>query len=133
MNEIKHFIDGEFVDSSSDKTFANINPATNKQIGIVHEAGIPEVDRAVKAARAALKGTWGSLSTADRMKLLHKLADGITARFDEFLEAECLDSEKPKTLASHISILRGAANFKIFADLAQNIPTESFMFSYSGR
>ena len=43
MLEIKHFINGEFVGSASGKTFANINPATNQQIGFVHEAGKEEV------------------------------------------------------------------------------------------
>jgi aminomuconate-semialdehyde/2-hydroxymuconate-6-semialdehyde dehydrogenase len=127
MQEIKHFINGEFVSSSSGKTFANINPATNQQIGIVHEAGKSEVDQAVAAAKAALKGPWGKISVAERMAILHKVADGINARFDEFLEAECLDTGKPKSLASHIDIPRGAANFKVFADLFKNVPTESFM------
>ena len=127
MKEIKHFINGEFVSSVSGKTFANINPATNQPIGIVHEAGKPEVDQAVAAARAALKGPWGKMPVAERMAILHKVADGINARFDEFLEAECLDTGKPKSLASHIDIPRGAANFKVFADLFKNVPTESFM------
>ncbi|MEN9434003.1 MAG: hypothetical protein RLZZ422_1592 [Pseudomonadota bacterium] len=127
MQEIKHFINGEFVSSSSGKTFANINPATNQQIGIVHEAGKSEVDQAVAAAKAALKGPWGNMPVAERMAILHKVADGINARFDEFLEAECLDTGKPKSLASHIDIPRGAANFKVFADLFKNVPTESFM------
>jgi aminomuconate-semialdehyde/2-hydroxymuconate-6-semialdehyde dehydrogenase len=127
MQTIKHFINGEFVGSASGKTFANINPATNQQIGTVHEAGRPEVDAAVAAARAALKGPWGKMPVADRVAILHKIADGINARFDEFLEAECLDTGKPKSLASHIDIPRGAANFKIFADLFKNVPTESFM------
>ncbi len=127
MQEFKHFINGEFVGSASGKTFANINPATNQTIGIVHEAGKAEVDQAVAAAKAALKGPWGNMPTAERMAILHKVADGITARFDEFLEAECLDTGKPKSLASHIDIPRGAANFKVFADLFKNVPTESFM------
>ena len=127
MQEIKHFINGEFVGSASGKTFANINPATNQQIGFVHEAGKAEVDQAVAAARAALKGEWGRMPVAERMAILHKVADGINARFDEFLEAECLDTGKPKSLASHIDIPRGAANFKVFADLFKNVPTESFM------
>ncbi|WP_298610919.1 2-hydroxymuconic semialdehyde dehydrogenase [uncultured Thiothrix sp.] len=127
MQEIKHFINGEFVGSKSGKTFANINPATNQQIGVVHEAGQAEVNAAVEAARAALKGAWGKMPVAERMAILHKVADGINARFDEFLEAECLDTGKPKSLASHIDIPRGAANFKVFADLFKNVPTESFM------
>lgn len=127
MQEIKHFINGEFVRSASGKTFANINPATNQPLAFVHEAGKTEVDLAVAAAKAALKGPWGKMPVAERMAILHKVADSINARFDEFLEAECLDTGKPKSLASHIDIPRGAANFKVFADLFKNVPTESFM------
>lgn len=127
MKEIKHFINGEYVGSESGKTFDNVSPATGALIGKVHEGGQPEINAAVEAARAALKGEWGSMTTARRMELLHKVADGITARFDEFLEAECLDTGKPKSLACHIDIPRGASNFKIFADLVKNVPSESFM------
>lgn len=127
MQEIKHFINGEFVGSQSGKTFANLNPATNQHIGTVHEGGQIEVEQAVAAARAALKGPWGTMPLAERMAILHKVADGINARLDEFLEAECLDTGKPKSLAAHIDIPRGAANFKVFADLFKNVPTESFM------
>jgi aminomuconate-semialdehyde/2-hydroxymuconate-6-semialdehyde dehydrogenase len=127
MKEIKHFINGEFVASVSAKTFANINPATGEQVGTVHEGDAVEIDAAVSAAREALGGEWGRLPVAERMALLHKVADGINARFDEFLEAECLDTGKPKSLACHIDIPRGAANFKVFADLLKNVPTESFM------
>ncbi|MES9824096.1 MAG: 2-hydroxymuconic semialdehyde dehydrogenase [Candidatus Thiodiazotropha endolucinida] len=127
MKEVKHFINGEFVGSASGKLFDNINPATGQKIGIVHEAGAPEVDAAVNAARLALQDEWGRMPLVERANLLHKLADGITARFDEFLEAECLDTGKPQKLACHIDIPRGAANFKIFADVVKNVPTESFM------
>jgi aminomuconate-semialdehyde/2-hydroxymuconate-6-semialdehyde dehydrogenase len=127
MNEIKHFINGEYVASASGKTFPNINPATGEQIGAVHEGGQEEVNAAVEAARKAMKGEWGRLPVATRMEMLHKVADGINARFDEFLEAECLDTGKPKSLACHVDIPRGAANFKVFADLLKSVPTESFM------
>ncbi|MDA7087478.1 2-hydroxymuconic semialdehyde dehydrogenase [Pseudomonas sp. SA3-5] len=126
MKEIKHFINGAFVGSASGRTFEDINPANGQVIGQVHEAGRVEVDTAVKAARAALKGPWGKMSVAERAEILHRVADGITARFDEFLEAECLDTGKPKSLASHIDIPRGAANFKVFADLLKNVANEAF-------
>jgi aminomuconate-semialdehyde/2-hydroxymuconate-6-semialdehyde dehydrogenase len=77
-------------------------------------------------AKAALRGPWGKMTLEERTGILHKVADGINARFDEFLEAECLDTGKPKSLASHIDIPRGAANFKVFADMIKNVPTESF-------
>ncbi len=127
MFEIRQFIDGEDVPSASGVTFEDVDPATGKVIGIVHEAGRAEVDAAVAAAREALTGPWGRLPTERRMALLHQVAARIEQRFDEFLAAECLDTGKPASLASRIDIPRGAANFRIFADLVKNVPTESFM------
>lgn len=126
MQEIKHFINGQFVSSESGRTFDDVNPANGEVIARVHEAGREEVGQAVAAANAAMNGPWGTMAVAERMKLLQKVADGVMARFDEFVEAECLDTGKPKSLASHIDIPRGAANFQVFADLVKNIPTESF-------
>lgn len=126
MKDIKHYINGQYVGSASGKLFDNVNPANGKVISKVHEAGREEVDAAVKAARAALRGPWGKMTLDERTRILHKVADGINARFDEFLEAECLDTGKPKSMASHIDIPRGAANFKVFADMIKNVPTESF-------
>ena len=125
IKQVLNFIDGEYVVGGG-KMFANINPATGEQSSMVSEAGKEDVDRAVKSARAALKGPWGKLTVAERCELLYKVADGINARFDEFLAAEIADTGKPKSLASHIDIPRGAANFKVFADMIKNVPTESF-------
>lgn len=126
MQEIKHFINGEYRGSSNGRLFDAVDPSTGKVFAKVHEAGREEVDAAVKAARAALNGPWGKMSIAERAEILYRVADGINARFEEFLEAECRDTGKPRSLASHIDIPRGAANFKVFADMVKNAPTEAF-------
>jgi len=126
MKEYLHFINGEYVASSDGKTFENRCPVDNRLLGMVHEAGVSEVDHAVKAAKAALSGPWAKLNQAARISLLNKVADRINERFDEFLEAECNDTGKPISLASHIDIPRGAANFKAFSETLANAPTESF-------
>ncbi|PRB75020.1 2-hydroxymuconic semialdehyde dehydrogenase [Pseudomonas sp. MYb185] len=126
MKEIKHYINGEYVGSASGRMFDNVNPVNGQLIAQVHEAGREEVDAAVRAARAALKGPWGRMTIDERAAILHRVADGINARFDEFLEAECQDTGKPKAMASHVDIPRGAANFKVFADLIKNVSTEAF-------
>lgn len=125
MKEFKHFINGEYVASASGKTFENRSPVDNSLIGQVHEAGESDVDAAVRAAKAALKGPWSKLTQKQRATMLNKIADRINERFDEFLAAECLDTGKPRSMASHIDIPRGAANFKEFAD-SMNHPTEGF-------
>ena len=124
--EILNFINGEFVPSSAQRTFENFDPTTGIAFASVHEASEADVDAAVRAAKAARTGEWGKMTVADRVDLLYKVADRINERFDEFLAAECLDTGKPYSLASHIDIPRGAANFKIFADVIKNVPTECF-------
>lgn len=126
MNVVKNFINGDYRPSGVDKQFDNINPCNGEKIAVVHEASEADVDAAVKAAKDALSGPWGKLSDAERAVLLHKVADGISARFDEFLAAECLDTGKPYSIARHIDIPRGAANFKVFADAVKNFATEAF-------
>ena len=124
MKQILNFINGEFVATS--RAFEKRAPVDNRVFARVHEAGQVEVDAAVGAARAALRGPWGKLSVVQRVDLLYGVADEINRRFDDFLEAELADTGKPRSLASHIDIPRGAANFKVFADIVKNVPTESF-------
>ena len=133
LREARHFINGVFTPGTSGRVFDNIGPATGQRIGIVHEGLKPEVDAAVAAARAALRGPWSVMSQAERSDLLHGVANEINNRFEEFLEAEVLDTGKPRSLASHIDIPRGAANFKIFADLVKNVPAETFMLDTPDR
>ena len=124
--QIRHFIGGEFTAGTGARNWENRRPADHTLINVVHEAGRADVDAAVRAARQALDGDWGRMPTAERCDLLHKVADEIIRRFDDFLEAEIADTGKPRSLASHLDIPRGAANFKIFADVVKNVPTEFF-------
>lgn len=126
MKEIQHFIDGSHCSSESGDVFQDVDPATGRIIGNVALGGQPEIERATAAARAALDGEWGYMPIAERMAMLKRVAQGVRDRFEEFLVAECEDTGKPRSLASHIDIPRGAANFEVFADLVKNVPTESF-------
>jgi aminomuconate-semialdehyde/2-hydroxymuconate-6-semialdehyde dehydrogenase len=129
QKQILNFINGEFVSAKSGKTFENVSPVDGSLVGMVSEAGKEEVDAAVKAARAALEGPWAAMDIAKRSELLYAVADEINRRFKDFLDAEVADTGKPHILASHIDIPRGAANFKIFADVVKNVPTESFQMT----
>ncbi|MDD2610004.1 MAG: 2-hydroxymuconic semialdehyde dehydrogenase [Giesbergeria sp.] len=124
MKQVLNFINGQH--EASDQTFPKHSPLNNAVIADVHEASRAQVDAAVTAARAALDGPWGKMSVAERVERLYAVADGINKRFDEFLAAECADTGKPRSLASHIDIPRGAANFKVFADVVKNVATEFF-------
>lgn len=96
-------INGQWVDSNSGETFATYNPATEEKIADVVQCDASDVDRAVKAARAALEnGPWGKMDARDRGMLLFRLADKLEENFDELAALETLDNGKP------ISDARGA-------------------------
>ena len=122
----RHFINGAYTEGTSGRSFENRRPIDNGLISQVCEAGRTEVDAAVQAARTALDGPWSRLTLAERTEVLYAVAAGIEQRFEQFLEAEVADTGKPVSLAAHIDIPRGAANFRIFADVVKNVSGESF-------
>jgi aminomuconate-semialdehyde/2-hydroxymuconate-6-semialdehyde dehydrogenase len=126
MRSIQHFINGEFVASESGRRFDKRSSLDNRVIATIAEAGRAEVDAAVTAARAALHGGWGGLTTDQRVDLLYGVANEITRRFDDFVEAEMADTGQPHHVMTHAFIPRGAANFKVFADVVKNVASESF-------
>ena len=129
-----HFIDNSFVPSATEKYFDKRSPVDGSLLGSIAEGGAAEVDSAVRAARAALQGSWGRMSLAQRTEMLYAVAREIDRRFDDFLDAEVADTGKPRSVASHVDIPRGAANFRVFADAVKNVPTEFFeMTTQEGR
>ena len=89
------FIAGGWVDPASGAHFATIDPATEEPIAEIARGGPADVDRAVRAADAAMKGPWSRLAPAERGALLFKLADTIAAHRDELARLETLDVSKP--------------------------------------
>lgn len=88
-------IGGQRVPAASGKYFATLNPATEQVIAQVAEAGVEDVDRAVRSARTAFDGAWGRMRAAGRGQLLFRFADVIRQHQDELIELESLNSGKP--------------------------------------
>jgi len=98
--EIKYtqlFINNEFVDSVSGKTFPTYNPATEEVIAQVAEANAEDVDRAVKAAREAfrLDSEWRTMDVSERGRLMFKLAELMRRDIEELARLETLNNGKP--------------------------------------
>jgi aminomuconate-semialdehyde/2-hydroxymuconate-6-semialdehyde dehydrogenase len=124
VKSILNYVDGQFVRGKRD--FADVNPADGSTIAQVSEADEDLVDRAVCAARQALRGGWGRVTVRDRAACLHKIAEAVEARFDSFVAAEVADTGKPIALASKLDVPRAAANLRAFADLIKTAGMESF-------
>lgn len=124
VKSIQNYIAGKFV--AGKREFDDVNPADGKVIARVGEADGELVDRAVQAARTALRGEWGKLPVRERAARLGKVADTLESRFEEFLAAEVADTGKPVSLASRLDVPRAAANFRVFADLIKTAGMEAF-------
>jgi len=96
----KMLINGKWVDSASGKTFPTYNPATGEVLARVAEGDREDIDRAVKAARAAFEtGRWSQLTPSERGRAIWKLADLLEENLEEFAELESLDNGKPQKIA----------------------------------
>ena len=99
------FIDGEWVDAVSGKTFQTVNPATEEVIAEVAEGDAEDIDRAATAARQAFEsGPWKRMDARDRGRLLYKLADLVEENLDSLARLEVLDNGKPLSEAKHADL-----------------------------
>jgi aldehyde dehydrogenase (NAD+) len=129
-------INNRWVPSESGKTFATINPSTGEEICQVAEADAADVDKAVKAARAAFEGPWRKMRASERGRLLYRLADLIEANADELARLETLDNGKPLSIAKAVDVAKTVACYRYFAGWAdkvqgKTIPIDGDFFCYT--
>jgi acyl-CoA reductase-like NAD-dependent aldehyde dehydrogenase len=98
MPNYKMWINGQWVESESGQTYTVLNPATEEPIAQVPAATRADVDKAVKAARAAAPG-WAALPQAERSRLLYKIAAALTAHREEIARVDVIDHGSPISLA----------------------------------
>ncbi|MGD1257042.1 aldehyde dehydrogenase [Mycobacterium seoulense] len=95
--QLVHFdvvIGGESVAAESGRTYDSIDPYTALPWARVPDCGAADVDRAVAAARAALRGPWGQLTPTARGKLLWRLGELIAREAESLAELEVRDGGK---------------------------------------
>ena len=115
--DIKHYINGEFVDSVSGETFEVLNPSTNEVYGEAASGDKADIDLAVAAATEAFhNGPWPSMAPRARARVLNKIADRVEAQDQALAEIETWDTGLPITQAKG-QAQRAAENFRFFADL----------------
>jgi len=93
----KVFINNEWVNASSGKTFPTINPATAEKIADIQEGTKADIDKAVAAARQAFKlnSKWRTMDASARGHLLLKLVQLIERDLEYIAHLETLDVGKP--------------------------------------
>lgn len=95
MKDSAHFTNGAWAPSLSGRTFANIDPSTEDEIGQAARGDAADIDAAVTAAAAALRGPWAEVSPAARGNMLLQLARAVAERKEDLAALETADVGKP--------------------------------------
>lgn len=131
------FINGEFVNSVSGKTFETFNPATGETLANVSEGGIEDIDKAVFSAKKAFEeGPWSKISSEERGHLMYKLSMLIEENKQEIAEIDSLDNGKPIQELLDNDIPNAIGQFRYFAGwttkmVGQTIPVSKDSFNYT--
>ncbi|RMZ74029.1 aldehyde dehydrogenase aldh [Pyrenophora seminiperda CCB06] len=134
------FIDNEFVDSlSPNNTISSIDPATEKEIAVVQAATAEDVDRAVQAAKRALKHPeWKQLCVTQRGRLMAKLADLMEENKELLATIDAWDNGKPYSVALNEDLPESYSTIRYYSGWAdkisgQTINTTPQKFAYTLR
>ncbi|NKZ07719.1 aldehyde dehydrogenase family protein [Actinomadura latina] len=119
------FVDGEFTDGHGEP-FKSINPADESVIADIACADEGDVDRAVKAARAAFDKVWGPMPGRERAKYLYRIARIIQERARELAVLESIDNGKPIRESRDVDVPLVAAWFFYYAGWADKLPYAGF-------
>src|SRR5262245_17408206 len=115
-----NFIDGESVPAAEGRTSDVLNPADGKAMATAPDSSGEDVERAVKAARAAFEG-WSTATPATRAEALLKLADAIDEHADELAELEARNAGKPLEAVKADELPAMSDQLRFFAGAARNL------------
>jgi len=132
------FINNEWQESASGKTFPTINPATEEKIVDVQEGDKADVDRAVKAANNAFKlgSEWRTMDASDRGRIMNRLADLMERDQGYLASLETLDNGKPYTASFFADLGLSIKCYRYYAGWAdknhgKTIPVDGNFFCYT--
>jgi len=126
----KLFINGQWTEAASGKTFETPNPATGQTLARVAEGNSEDIDRAVRAARNAFDdGPWGRLTPSERGRIIWRIGDLILAHAEELAQLETLDNGKPYAVALGADVPLAADMFHYMAGWATKIEGNSINIS----
>ncbi|KAK1460125.1 aldehyde dehydrogenase [Colletotrichum melonis] len=133
------FINNEFVKSAKGELIDSIDPATEEKIASVQAAEVEDIDKAVKAAHAALRHeSWKGISATDRGALMYKLADLIEQHKETLATIDAWDNGKTYADALEIDLSECVTVIRYYAGWAdktygQTITSIPQKFAYTLR
>ena len=121
MKRYQNFMNGEWAESQRGACFPVFDPSTEEVIAEVPDSGAPDVDRAVRAARAAFdSGPWPQTTAQERGRILFRLAERLRKESALLAELESRNCGKPIVEAEY-DIADAATCFEYYGGLATKV------------
>ncbi|MFG6150198.1 aldehyde dehydrogenase family protein [Halobacillus sp. B23F22_1] len=127
-NYIKHYINGEWVESTGSETEEVINPATEEVIGKISLGTKEDLDKAVKAARDAFP-SFSQTTKEERVEMLENIAEEYENRKDEIIETITDELGSPLEISENIHFMMG---YNHFSQAAESLKEFSFIEEHGG-
>jgi aldehyde dehydrogenase (NAD+) len=105
----KFYINGEWVEPIEKRPYDVINPATEEPAAQINLGSARDVDRAVKAAKAAFPA-YSRTSKEERLALFQKIVDTYKKRYEEVAQTITKEMGAPAWLASRAQAATGLAH-----------------------
>src|ERR1700728_3767556 len=106
------FINGQWTDAASGKTFETPNPATGETLARIAEGDAEDINRAVRAARKAFEsGPWSRMTPSERGRIIWRIGDLILEHADELAQLESLDNGNPFALAPDVPLAADLSHY----------------------
>jgi acyl-CoA reductase-like NAD-dependent aldehyde dehydrogenase len=120
----KIYIDGAWVPSAGEGSIDVFDSTNGEVIGHVPAGNAADVDKAVKAARAAFDG-WAATSNEERGKYCSRIAEGLGARMDEIATVVTREAGMAKWLSLLVQAGLPINSFNTAAALAESYQYET--------
>ena len=130
--EHRLLIGGEWVKASSAEMFDILDPATEALLTRVPFGNADDIDRAVAAARKALKGEWAKIPSHERSRLIWALADELERNLNLATELEVLDNGMPRAIAMYSIAMAGVTHLRYYAGWPTKIHGQTIPVSPGG-
>lgn len=118
----KAFIDGAWADAEGNAVFDNLNPATGGLLNQIAACSSADVDKAVKAARAAFEeGVWSGLEPKERKRILLNFAALVEENASELALLDSIDAGKPLWDCENLDLPDVVNNIRWYAEAIDKV------------
>ncbi len=116
IHQYRHYINGQWIESTSGETFDIINPSSEEVIAEVQEGNENDTKSAIDAARDAFdKGSWPTLTPSERARIILRVAEFSEKKLEELAKLETINQGKPIKMSRTSDLPFGIDNIRFFA------------------